>query len=473
MRKYRASYFLSQSFKGMWRHATMTLASITVLLLSLTVIGCFLMLVVNINVNLESIGELNEIVAFANTHEEYAAGKDATLAPELKAEGKTFLGWAIDPDAVTPDYPAGSKYTVAPEDAVGGTVTMYAIWKERPTDNGYKIVYSASGKKLDGALPKDEAVYADKQSTVLATALSSRFGSAQFLGWARTPDAKEPDFKAGEGYAVNAADARAGIITLYAVWDKPEEINSYSIVYDANRTEVDKLPADSDVRRELIMSELKKLDNIKPDGITFVSREEALEEELKNFAEYPSVLAVLQNGDNPYNDSFEIIYEDNASVDLLELNLQKIEGIYRTSCRADIANNIESLKNSIVTVFSWFMVILFIVSVIIIINTVKLAVSGRTKEIAVMRYVGATRWFIAFPFQLEGIIIGLFSGGLSFLLQWLLYSYAQNSLVSQIQMIKVVPFAEISGVLLVGSLIIGAVTGVLGSAISIGKNLKA
>ena len=73
MRRYKISYFFSQAFKGLWRNGMMTLASVTVLLSCLIVMGCFSMLVINIDHNLESLGDLNEIVAFADTDEPYEA----------------------------------------------------------------------------------------------------------------------------------------------------------------------------------------------------------------------------------------------------------------------------------------------------------------------------------------------------------------------------------------------------------------
>ena len=164
---------------------------------------------------------------------------------------------------------------------------------------------------------------------------------------------------------------------------------------------------------------------------------------------------------------------DSEAVAALELKLENIEGIYKIRCRSDLADSISGLKNGIILVFSWFMVILFVVSIFVIINTVKLAVVYRSKEITIMRYVGATKWFVALPFELEGILIGLLSGSLAFLLQWYAYGYVQKMMTSDLQMIEIIPFAEIRTLLLVGSLIVGVLTGLIGSAISIRKYLTA
>lgn len=90
MRRYKVSYFFGQAFRGMWRNGMMTLASVTVLLSCLIVMGCFSMLVVNIDFNLGQLKNLNEIVAFADTDKPYAADSAAPLAPAVRADGKRF-----------------------------------------------------------------------------------------------------------------------------------------------------------------------------------------------------------------------------------------------------------------------------------------------------------------------------------------------------------------------------------------------
>ena len=90
-----------------------------------------------------------------------------------------------------------------------------------------------------------------------------------------------------------------------------------------------------------------------------------------------------------------------------------------------------------------------------------------------MRYIGATKWFIALPFELEGIFIGLLSGGLAFSLQWYAYGYVQKMILNGIPMIDIIPFAEIRTVMLIGCLAVGMITGLTGSVIAIRKYLKA
>ncbi len=457
----------------MWRNGMMTLASVTVLLSCLIVMGCFSMLVINIDHNLESLGDLNEIVAFADTDDPYEADAEIVLAPAIKSEGRTFLGWSVNPDAETADFGAGKTYKINPGDAIGGVITMYAVWEGKSAPDGYTVRYSASGLNIDGNLPGSPDSYQAGDSFPLADALTARYSTIEFLGWSLSPDAEEAEYLPNAEYTVSPDDAKGGVITFYAVWSEKQTFASYRLVYDANGAEVPDIPTDSGVRLNKIREQIEGLDNIAENGIVFVSKEETLESEKEKLKDYPSLLATLEEGDNPYPDSFIITYKDNSSVSALQLQLNHIDGIYRTRCRADIAENIENLKSGIILIFTWFMAILFVVSIFVIINTVKLAVVGRSKEITIMRYVGATKWFIALPFELEGIIIGLFSGIVAFFIQWYMYGYVQKMIMNEIQMISILPFDQIRVVMLIGCIVIGGITGFIGSVISIRKYLKA
>ena len=117
--------------------------------------------------------------------------------------------------------------------------------------------------------------------------------------------------------------------------------------------------------------------------------------------------------------------------------------------------------------------ILFVVSIFVILNTIKLAVYARREEISIMRYVGATKTFISLPFLFEGIIIGLLSGVIAYLLQTYMYNYVQKMIISDVQMISILPFAQLRAYVILGFIAVGVITGVLGSELSMRKYLKA
>lgn len=101
-------------------------------------------------------------------------------------------------------------------------------------------------------------------------------------------------------------------------------------------------------------------------------------------------------------------------------------------------------------VFVWFLIILAVVSIFIIINTIKLSVFSRRNEISIMRYVGATGWFISLPFVFEGIIIGLFASVCAYFIEWYIYSYIETLVMTDLQMITIMQFSSIGNIVLWG-----------------------
>ena len=216
-----------------------------------------------------------------------------------------------------------------------------------------------------------------------------------------------------------------------------------------------------------IKDELSALENV--DELIHSTKSEQLKKlQEENFALYGDIT----EEENPLSDSFTISYHDNSKVPELDYQIRQIEGIRKVRNNLELANKIESLKHGIMLVFIWFLAILFVVSVFIIINTIKLSVFSRRKEISIMRYIGATNWFITLPFIFEGIFIGIASGIGSFFIIKFGYSAIVSSAASSMQMISLISFSEISAVVLLGALGIGIVTGVLGGLISLGKYLK-
>ncbi|MBR5514894.1 MAG: ABC transporter permease [Clostridia bacterium] len=232
-----------------------------------------------------------------------------------------------------------------------------------------------------------------------------------------------------------------------------------------------------------IGTQIRALSNVKKDDVKFVSNEQALLEEKEKYKKSSKVFENMEK-DNPYPDSFVITYKDAEKVADLEYELSNIEGIETVKCRADLAQTIDSIKNGVIIAFTGFLAILFFVSIFVIINTIKLAVMARRQEIYIMRYVGATRSFITTPFILEGISIGVFSAGISFLIQWFGYSKLTDVVGSDYYMLDFLKFSDkvnvfgffdtnITLIVLVSFLSVGIITGIIGSMISLRKYLKA
>lgn len=222
-----------------------------------------------------------------------------------------------------------------------------------------------------------------------------------------------------------------------------------------------------------IGEKIKSLNNVAE--VKRITKEEALAEEKEKYAEY-SGLYDLVEGDNPLRDSFTIKYESNEEVSTLVFHLEQMKNggeLAKINNYLDLATSIDNIKNNISMVLIWFMAILFMVSIFVIINTIKLAVHSRRTEITIMRYIGATDWFVILPFIFEGIIIGLISAILAFAMQWYMYGYVVDMMDSAMGFITVLSFGQVKFSLLLAFMGIGVVTGIIGSTISTRKYLKA
>ncbi len=220
-----------------------------------------------------------------------------------------------------------------------------------------------------------------------------------------------------------------------------------------------------------IGNKIKAVDGVS--SVVFVSKAQTLEEERVKYAEYTSVFDRIDETNNPFQDSFTVKYDDNSKVSTIEYVIENIDGVDQVNCRADLAENIENLKSGVIFIFSWFLVLLFLVSIFVIINTIKIAVFTRRQEISIMRYVGATNWFVVFPFVVEGILIGLLSSGIAYFAEAYLYKYVHELVVSDYQMIAIAPFEGLWHFVAIGFVLVGVIAGTIGSVISTRKYLKA
>ena len=219
--------------------------------------------------------------------------------------------------------------------------------------------------------------------------------------------------------------------------------------------------------------------------VQYISKEDALAAEKDRFKDYPALFETLEAGDNPYRASFVITYPDRAKVTNLEYKLYEIsiirnsedgsETLYpinKITSHTEVAESLDTLKDGIRNILLGFMAVLFIISLFIIINTIRIAVFTRQKEIAVMRYVGATNGYIAVPFVFEGAFIGLIAGVIAFAVEWLIYGRASVIIANRYRIFSVVTFGSFAYIIAAAFLVIGLFCGVIGSLISISKYLK-
>ena len=189
-----------------------------------------------------------------------------------------------------------------------------------------------------------------------------------------------------------------------------------------------------------LQSELEEVPNVA--SVTYISNDQAMED-FKD--QYPE--------EELFQDLDPEILEDRYAIRLVDLERQRetverieaLPGISDVSHYEEIAGGFVTMRNVATVVCVALIAILFVVSVFIISNTIKLTTFDRRDEIAIMRMVGATNGFIRWPFVYEGFLLGLLGAVIAFFLQWALYTAVARGVDTNdtLQLIQVIPFAQL------------------------------
>lgn len=179
--------------------------------------------------------------------------------------------------------------------------------------------------------------------------------------------------------------------------------------------------------------------------------------------------------ENPLPSSFIVYLKDIYYARNVLTELEGMDGVEEIKSYQDIVEQLLSITEAVRHAGSIIIFVLIAISTFIIHNTIKLTVAARRGEIMIMRYVGATAWFIRWPFLLEGTLLGLMGAGLGVLLIRLGYTYVFELLQSKYYVLFsayiVSPDQLMSDVVFL-FLVIGAGIGALGSLLSMRKYLE-
>ncbi len=205
----------------------------------------------------------------------------------------------------------------------------------------------------------------------------------------------------------------------------------------------------------------------------FVSKEDSLEIEKENYGEdYHSLFDIYGEDNNPLPDSYRITYNPDKDFETLEYELSHIDYVDDITNKKDIADNIAKIKQVIFIVCAALTGMLLVISVFIIANTIRLTLKYREIEINIMRYIGATKFFIRTPFMIEALIIALLSSIAAFFLQMYSYNYITGSIIADYGIIETIPFTAVSGYVAISFVAVSVIFSLVGTAISIRKYLK-
>lgn len=257
----------------------------------------------------------------------------------------------------------------------------------------------------------------------------------------------------------------AAFMVIVNVNNVMSEIESQNVVMVYLKDEVQG-EAITEMREKItLMQNVKKCE--------FVDKETAFKQQLE---ELDTDATYFEGVENPLPDLFKVSVSDMTKFDKTVAELKALDGVDSVRDNREIAQTLVKIRQTIFYVSIGIIAVLLLISLFIIANTVRITMYSRRLEINIMKSVGATNWFIRWPFMVEGMVLGAISGILSLAVVWGLYRLVQPSVTSMLTMVSrgftTVPFLNYAIYLLVAFLAIGIVSGGIGSLISIQKYLK-
>lgn len=215
--------------------------------------------------------------------------------------------------------------------------------------------------------------------------------------------------------------------------------------------------------------DLKKMQGI--ERVQYVSREDAIVRLRERLGDQKYLLDAL--GDkNPLPNAFEVTVKQPTMVETAAKAIEKFGGVESVKYGQDVVEHLFDMTR-LVRIFGFTLMLLLAGATLFIIsNTIRLTVFARRKEIAIMKYVGATDWFIRWPFLLEGVVLGFFGGVLASIALRSIYGLITAKVYSTLAFLPLIPQYPFVNFISLVMVLSGMGIGALGSTISLKRFLK-
>ncbi len=222
-----------------------------------------------------------------------------------------------------------------------------------------------------------------------------------------------------------------------------------------------------DIRRDI-----QRLSNV--DKINFQSKKEVKEQMQKESEIFDTVLSGWDEEESPLKDTFQIKVKNVEQIKKTADSIQKIDKVAVVRYGEGMVDKLVNAFSTVQRVTYGVVIALIVVTIFLIINTIKLTISARKREIGIMRLVGASNFTIKTPFIIEGMILGLFGSIVPILFTMYgylaFYRHFDGYLFSElIRLIVPEPFIYSTSLIIVA---IGILVGMIGSASAVKKYLK-
>ena len=205
--------------------------------------------------------------------------------------------------------------------------------------------------------------------------------------------------------------------------------------------------------------------------VTQVSKQQALERFKKRLGDQEQLLNSLGK-DNPFPNSFEVQVDSPERIKVLTPQLGQLPKVETAKFGQEVVEHLFQLTK--ILRFGGILLVVFLAmaTLFIISNTIRLTVFARRKEVIIMKYVGATDWFIRWPFLLEGMTLGFFGAVVAFILINSIYSGLLERIHATLAFLPLLPTSPLLLYVDLFLLVAGTGIGALGSYISLRKFLR-
>ena len=223
------------------------------------------------------------------------------------------------------------------------------------------------------------------------------------------------------------------------------------------------------VNQREVEIKLSEQDGVK--AVTYESKDEAFTKLKKDLEGNSGMLEGYSLENNPLASSYIVTLEDASYASNVTKAVEDMTGVESVTNQQELIEKISRVVD-FVQILGVILFFVFIgVSIFLIMNTIKLAVYSRSREVGIMKFVGATDWFIRWPFVIEGIIIGAIGSLLATAVLYFIYRGVFGFIASNLLIANLVPVSFVLTTLLGGFLLGGIVVGAIGSIAALRKFL--
>ncbi|MBN1046779.1 MULTISPECIES: permease-like cell division protein FtsX [unclassified Clostridium] len=214
---------------------------------------------------------------------------------------------------------------------------------------------------------------------------------------------------------------------------------------------------------------LRELEGVK--DVVYKSKEEAYKKVQETTSENEGLLQGYTLEHNPFPASFTVKLESPEYAENISQALDGFTGVEKIDNQKKVVDGIVKLVKGINIVGGALFIVLVGVSIFLIMNTTKLTVYSRRREVGIMKFVGATDWFIRWPFIIEGMVIGVLGSTLSCIVLFFAYKGVFSWIASMMMFVTLVPPIYILKVVLLEFIIGGILVGGIASGSALRKFL--